>query len=221
MMYEISPTTLKLATDDRWGCQRCFWLKVKRGIKPPEPSGLGKLHNDIHGWLYDYLRSHRLDLLPAGRLIETELEVRARERNGIVLWGYADGVIEMEGGGYCVMDMKTTSSPEWASRNYALQLNVYAHCLMNAQEGYPSFDVRRLGVLTFTGQRFGVNTADCAGIVGSLAWHEVKVDGGIVGRALGQAMTILERDEPPEMKADCAWCQFYQQLGVDATKFFC
>lgn len=78
-MYEISPTTLKGAMDDRWGCARCFYLKVKHGIRPPEPTGLGKLHGDIHRWLYDYLRSHWLDLLPPGHLVETELEVKAKD----------------------------------------------------------------------------------------------------------------------------------------------
>ena len=214
MVYEISPSTLKGAIDDRWGCQRCFWLKVKRGIRPPEPTGLGKLHHDIHGWQYAYLRSHWIDLLPKGRLIETELTVKARERNGIQLHGIVDGLIALASGGHCVIDLKTTSKQQYARLNYALQLNVYAHCLMNAAAGSPAFDVSRLGVLTFTGRRFGVNHPGEAGIVGSLGWHEIGMDGGIVGRALGQAMMILQRDEPPEMKADCEWCQFYRQWGV-------
>lgn len=100
-MYEISPTTLKGAMDDRWGCARCFYLKVKHGIRPPEPTGLGKLHSDIHRWLYDYLKRSWIDLLPKGRLIETEVEVKAKPVNGIMLWGYLDGLIELADGGYC------------------------------------------------------------------------------------------------------------------------
>lgn len=213
MIYEISPSTLKGAVDDRWGCQRCFWLKVKRGIRPPEPTGLGKLHHDIHGWQYAYLKRSWIDLLPKGKLIETELTVKARPVNEITLWGILDGLIELESGGYCVIDMKTMNRPESARLNYALQLNVYAYCLMNAGDGYPSFDVRRLGLLTFTGQRFGVNTADCAGIVGSLGWHDVRIDGGIVGRAIGEAAVILAEKEPPAGRVDCEWCAFYTVHG--------
>lgn len=214
MVYEISPTTLKSATNDRFACARCFWLRVKRGIRPPEPTGLGKLHNDIHRWLYHYLESHWIELLPPGHLVETELTVKARPVNGIQLWGIADGLIELESGGYAVMDMKTTSRPEYARLNYALQLNTYAYCLTNAQEGYPSFDVRRLGVLTFTGYRFGINHPGEAGIVGSLAWHDVPLDGGIVGRAVGQAIDILALDMPPPGRVGCEWCAFYETLGV-------
>jgi len=47
-----------------------------------------------------------------------------------------------------------------------------------------------------------------------LAWHDVSIDAGMVGRAVGEAVTLLKRDEPPEMKAACEWCAFYQQLGV-------
>ena len=213
-MYEISPTTLKGAVDDRFGCHRCFWLKVKRGIKPPEPTGLGKLHSDIHGWLYDYLESHWIDVLPKGRLIETELEVKAKPVNGITLWGYADGVIELDAGGYAVVDMKTTGRPEYARLNYSLQLNTYAFCLMNPEAGYPSLDVRRLGVLTFTGERFGVNSPDCAGVVGRLAWHDISIESGLVGLAIGRAVEILSEDTPPQGRVGCEWCAFYQQLGV-------
>jgi hypothetical protein len=214
MEYEISPSTLKGVTDNRWGCQRCFWLKVKRGIRPPEPTGLGKLHQEIHGWQYEYLRSHWIDLLPQGKIIETELEVKAKPVNGITLWGYTDAVIELQSGGYCALDMKTTSSPEWASRNYALQLNVYAHCLMNAQEGSPSLDVRRLGILTFTGQRFGMNSPDCAGVVGRLGWHNISIERGLIGLAIGRAVEILASEALPTGRVGCEWCAFYQQLGV-------
>ena len=211
---EISPTTLKSGLSDRFGCQRCFYLKVKKGIRPPEPSGLGKLHNEIHRWQYEYLKDHWIDVLPAGKLIETELEVKAKPVNGITLWGYADGVIELADGGYCVIDMKTTSKPEYARLNYALQVNCYAYAMMNAQDGYPSFDVRRLGVLTFSGYRFGVNHPGEAGIALKLGWHEVSIDAGLVGRAVSQALEILASDEPPAEKVDCEWCQFYERLGV-------
>ena len=56
--YELSPSTLKAGIDAKWGCARYFYLKVKHGISPPEPTGLGKLHHDIHEWIYAYLSRH-------------------------------------------------------------------------------------------------------------------------------------------------------------------
>jgi hypothetical protein len=47
-IYELSPSILKAGIDAKWGCARCFYLKVKGGKGPPEPTGLGKLHHDIH-----------------------------------------------------------------------------------------------------------------------------------------------------------------------------
>lgn len=58
--------------------------------------------------------------------------------------------------------------------------------------------VKRLGILTFTGQRFGVNTVDCAGRAGSLAWHDVRIESRRVGAAVGRAIEILQSDSPPQ-----------------------
>lgn len=58
-------------------------------------------------------------------------------------------------------------------------------------------------------------------IVGSLGWHDVPLDGGIIGRAVGEAAVILASDEPPQGRVGCEWCAFYQQLGVDVTQFSC
>ena len=44
--------------------------------------------------------------------------------------------------------------------------------------------IKRLGLLTFSGYRFGVNSPRVAGIVGSLQWHEVTKDERVVGKAL-------------------------------------
>jgi hypothetical protein len=212
--YELSPSTLKSGIDTKWGCARCFYLKVKHSISPPESTGLGKLHHDIHEWIYSYLSRHWIDLLPKGKLIETELRVKSKPRNGVQLTGYLDGLIALEGGGYCIMDIKTTSRPEYARLNYALQVNCYAYCLQNAADGYPSYPVEQLGILTFTGFRFGVNPPSEGGIVGRLGYHEVTRDDRLVGEAIGKALMILSSGSLPLPTDGCQWCEFYEQLGV-------
>lgn len=84
--YELSPATLKSGLpSNRFACQRCFWLKVVKGIRQPDMSGLGKIHHDIHGWIYEYLKQNWISVLPKGRLIETELEIKARSVYGVQL----------------------------------------------------------------------------------------------------------------------------------------
>lgn len=109
--------------------------------------------------------------------------------------------------------------------------------------------MKRIGILTLTGYRFGVNTSEqvpppidrdvntCGihglvrsrsetdktgtGIVGSLAWHDISIESGRVGLAIGRAVEILSEETPPPGRVGCEWCAFYQQLGVDVTKLFC
>ena len=109
MPYKLSPSTLKSGLpSNRFACQRCFWLKVVKGIRQPDMSGLGKIHHDIHGWIYEYLKEQWVSVLPRGRLIETELKIKARPIHGIQLWGYLDGLIELESGGYAILYLWVT-----------------------------------------------------------------------------------------------------------------
>ena len=183
-----------------------------RSALPPE--GLGKIHHDIHGWIYEYLKQKWIAILPRGRLIETELKIKARSTLGIQLWGYLDGLIELESGGYAILDLKSTQNTKWVVKNYALQLNTYAYCLENAEDGYLDYQpVKRLGLLTFSGYRFGVNSPQTAGIVGSLQWHEVTKDERVVGKAIGEVLPVLRSKTPPESSGDCEWCGYVRMRG--------
>ena len=42
--------------------------------------------------------------------------------HGVQLWGYLDGLIELESGGYAILDLKSTQNTKWVVKNYALQL---------------------------------------------------------------------------------------------------
>lgn len=212
MTYEISPSTLKGATDDRFACHRCFWLKVKHDVRPPEMAGLGKLHHDIHRMIYDYLERSWIDLLPSGRLIETELEVRACPTNGIQLWGYLDGLIRLDSGGHMIIDLKTTQNTDWLAKNYSLQINIYRYCLENAAAGYPAYDVERMGILAFSPNRFAMRTSENAGIAGCLTWVEIPRADRIIGQAVGDALTILSAENPPASNPECEFCAYFERM---------
>ena len=118
--YKISPSTLKhFDPSNRFRCERCAWLKVKHGVRPPQPEGLGKFLRDTHDWFFADLKDNPQKywgVLPRGRLIETELAVKAKPIHGIQLWGRLDGLIELESGGYAVIDLKTTQNTKWVAK---------------------------------------------------------------------------------------------------------
>ncbi len=221
-MFRLSPTALKDAVNKQWGCPRCFWLRVHQRLRHPD-IGLGKIHQQIHDWVYEYLAERHLPQLPAGRLIKTELSVRSQPHNGVELIGYLDGLLALDSGGYAVMDLKTTGKPEYVRTNYALQLNVYAYCL-----NYPAVleengeiinftPIEELGVLTFTGHRFGFDPPRKGGIVGEIEWHPIPQDQQMVRIAVDRAVAILQQDTLPNSNPNCQWCQFYGRLGCDFT----
>ncbi len=74
--------------------------------------------------------------------------------------------------------------------------------------------IKRLGLLTFSGYRFGVNSPQAAGIGGGLQWHEVEKDERVVGKALGEVLPVLRSETPDESSEDCEWCR-YVKLKVD------
>ena len=74
--------------------------------------------------------------------------------------------------------------------------------------------MKQLGLLTFSGYRFGVNSPQTAGIVGSLQCHEVNKDERIVGKAIGEVLPVLRSETPPESNEDCEWCR-YVRMRID------
>lgn len=211
-MYKISPSTLKMGmASNRFSCLRCFWYKVVHRVRPPEMAGLGKLHHQIHDWIYAYLAHGWLDCLPKGKIIRTEMEVHGEPNRGIELWGYLDALIELRSGGYVILDIKTTNATEWVTKNYMLQLNTYAYCLENDIGSSAFSPIRGLGILTFSGQRFGRNTDDQAGIVGVCAWHEIPMRPDIVTQAIDEVLPILKSEDAPASNPDCENCRFVGQ----------
>ncbi|MCH8295931.1 PD-(D/E)XK nuclease family protein [Candidatus Poribacteria bacterium] len=210
MLYKLSPSTLKY---DFAKCPRCFWLKLVSGLRAPSMF-FPPLFNRIHSWIYEYMASvHTSDILPdmpAGRLIHTERGVKSLPiQDTVILHGRLDGIIELDSGGYCVLDIKTTDKVDRLAVNYSLQLNTYAYCLEHSADGVFSVaPVKRLGILAFMPNRFAVRHQDAAGIAGSLKWIEVEKDERVVGKALGEVLPVLRSSTPPESSKKCEWCRY-------------
>jgi len=216
-VYKISPSTLKMGmTSNRFSCPRCFWYKVVHGVRPLEMAGLGKLHHQIHDWIYSYLAHGWFDCLPDGNIIRTEMEVHGEPIKGVEPWGYLDAIIELaDGSGYVILDIKTTNAVTWVVKNYALQLNTYAYCLENDIATSSFSPIQGLGILTFSGQRFGRNTDDRAGIVGACAWHEIPIRPDVLTQAIDEVLPILQSKDAPASNPDCENCRFVGQRLSD------
>lgn len=223
-MFRLSPTALKDAVNKKWGCARCFWLRIRHRIRHPD-TGLGKIHQQIHDWVYEYLDNRSLPQLPVGRLIKSELSVRSKPYKNVELTGYLDGLLALDAGGYAIIDIKTTDRPEYVRANYSLQLNVYAYCLNHPavsdknDSNINYTPVKDLGILTFTGHRFGFDPPRKGGIVGEIQWHRISQDSKMVEVAIDQALMILQQDCLPDSNPNCQWCQFYERIGHDFTNF--
>jgi len=221
--YQISPSTLKnFNPANRFRCERCAWLKIKHNVRPPESRGLGAFLRDIHEWFFAELQSNPdkfAGIVPQGKLIETELHVTSKPYHGIQLHGYIDGLMELENGGYCLIDLKTTQKTKWIVKNYALQVCCYHAALVAPADGAPSYaPIECMGLLAFVGERFGVNHPGTAGVVGALQWHAVRYNRRLVIDAVNRAANLLASDTPPDGNPNCEWCAFYEKWGMELPR---
>jgi hypothetical protein len=221
----VSPTFLRW---DLQKCRRCAWLRLKHGIKQPSALTYPRVITEIHDWIYQYMASaHTADILPsmpvaldpvlhgAGKLIETERNVTSSAINGIAITGRLDGLLRLDTGGYAVIDIKTTlSTPDRLRRNYALQLNAYAHCLEHAAElALEVKPITRLGILAFTPDEFRKGRQRF-GLAGVLTWVDVSRDDTIVCQAIRDVVSLINGQMPPA-RDECAFCRYVRIRAIE------
>lgn len=152
---KLSPTALNLFTE----CERCFWLKYSRGEDRPStpfpslPSGMDreiKAYFDRHrerNRVPPELESSAIDAVPypGGEFLEKCREWRSDpvyERDGAVLRGGVDDLLNTRGGKIVVMDYKTRGREpkrdEGVPSYYERQVNLYN--LIMESNGHPTAD---------------------------------------------------------------------------------
>ena len=220
--FKLSPSDFAFLWDE---CKRCFYLKVARGFPPPQqpfPRIFGIIDEQMKNWFGGKRSETMAPGVPAGTVrfgdgwVEsTPVKLKGRSATCYIR-GIFDAIIELEDGGYAVIDFKTTRMKRSSLEKYGRQLHAYAYALENAAEGQTALSpVRSLGLLVYepssfaqTGSAAVQMEGAAAALGGKLAWHGIERDEKMFRRFLGQVLDVLEAAEPPPPSPGCAMCKY-------------
>lgn len=210
--WTLSPSDFTSLWDD---CPRCFYLHVARGF--PRPAAAPRELDAHLKASCDGRRTHTLAPdMPAGvmetgeRPIHSEaLDVHLPDAiHRCVILGTLDVVVKLDDGGYALVDLATSAGDEpIAARGRRLQACAYAleHPANDANALGP---VTRLGVLLFAPEKFAADAGGVGALTGGLRWIEIARDDGTLFGFLAEALSVLERPQPPGGTPLCPWCVY-------------
>ena len=218
----MSPRDFKLSPSDfafLWEeCKRCFYLKVARGFaRPPMP--FPRVFHTIDAGMKEFFNGRRSETLapgaPAGvvKFGDGWVESRAVTFPGLApachIRGIFDAVIELDGGGFAVVDFKTTDLKSDHAKKYSRQLHAYALALENpAPSAMALGPVRKLGLLIYAPASFRQEGPDSALLEGKLAWREIPRDDAGFRGFLESVVALLECADPPPADPECRMCRY-------------
>lgn len=220
MSYMLSPSSLGMVDE----CPRCFWLRVRHGIKQPRgifpslPSGMDRTIKEY----FDRFRQSRLvppelegvpddvelfhDVEKLEKWRDWRRGLRWTDSRGNVLLGAVDGMLQ-RGGKLIVLDYKTRGYPLKSNTAdfYRDQVNIYTYLLR--KNGY---DTEDFGYLLF----YYPSRVRSRGLVRfDTELVKLDVDFDRVDKLRARALEILGQDEPPEPGSDCECCGWLGELN--------
>jgi len=148
-----------------------------------------------------------------GRVLSSVYHSRA-DGPGIQIKGIYDTVLELNDGGFALVDLKTIKvSPKLAS-TYSLQLHAYAFAMENPFiEENRLVPVSKLGLITFGPERFTSRGDGCSALVGQNHWVEVEKNEESFLKFLDRVADLLDSDTPPGSGKYCSTCQYLERIG--------
>lgn len=203
-------------------CERCFWLKVKKGIKRPSKP-FPTLPNGMDDIIKEHFQKMReRDEVPpelkgnevsAEPLQDEELLEKARNwrsepkwddpESQAVLCGEVDDLLRTEDGSIVVLDYKTRGYPpkqdKGAPEYYERQVNFYN--LILRSNGYETKD---FGLILYYHPDQVLDNGD---VVFHNDLRKVEVDIEKAKRQVREAVETLE-EEIPEHNQDCDYCEW-------------
>jgi hypothetical protein len=211
--WTLSPTDFAFLWDD---CPRCFYLHVARGF--PRPAATA---SELDARLKTACDGRRTETvapeMPAGvfhvgehRVDSEALDVHLPDAiHRCVIRGALDVVLKLDDGGYAVVDVaaRACDAEQLAARGRRLQACAYAleHPAADAAVLGP---VTRLGVLAFAPEKFATEAGGVGALSGGLGWIEVPRDESRLFGFLAEALSVLERPQPPGGAPLCPWCVY-------------
>ena len=203
-------------------CPRCFWLRVRQGIEPPETLPLA-LNQAMDGLLKREYDAHRqagtlppvfagrvggARLFPDAARLATWRSTRKGVRwtdpaTGHTLFGAIDDALQFPDGALAIVDYKSTgSATPTIYDSYQLQMDVYTWLL------------QQLGFRTAPAAYFAFYVAvKDDGFNGRLPFRaelvEVTPQPERVPNLFQQAVVVAQSDRVPEPGDECDLCRWY------------
>ena len=209
--WTLSPSDFTSLWND---CPRCFYLQVARGFPRPAPAPAAleaRLKASCHGRRTNTLAPE----MPAGLFEIAERPVHSDTLDvhlpdaihRCVIRGTLDVVVKLDDGGWALVDLVIGAGEPLAARGRRLQACAYA--LEHPAADEPALGpVTRLGVLVFEPEKFAAEAGGVGALTGGLSWIEIPRDDGRLFGFLAEALSVLERPEPPGGKPLCPWCVY-------------
>jgi hypothetical protein len=218
--FKISPSDLTFLYN---GCQRCFWLKVKKGIAQPSIP-LPGIFSKIAGLLKTFYTNKRTDqvhpALPPGTVKYGEQWVRSKpisfngHKHTLYIKGRFDIVIEFDDSSYGVIDFKTGNPDDEKADLYSRQLHAYAYALEHpAPRAMNLSPITKLGLLYFYPTATSQRSLEKLSYDSEIHWIEIKRNDNNFMIFLDKILTLLGRDEPPDPTPGCNWCDYRVRMA--------
>jgi len=216
--FKLSPSDFCFLWEE---CPRCYYLKVARGFGRPAgpfPQIFGAIDRAMTA-CYDGMRTEEISpQMPPGAVRFGQKRVRSGpidvgpDGAACTLSGRFDAVVELDGGGYAVIDFKTSSVRGAGIPLYSRQLHAYAYALEHPAPGAMGLaPVSHLGLLVFEPERFAHLPGAAAHLDGKLSWIELRRDDDAFLAFLRRVVAVLAQPEPPDPAPDCGWCRYRRE----------
>ena len=211
--WTLSPTDFAFLWDD---CPRCFYLHVARGFPRPATAA-GELDARLKSACDGRRTETVAPEIPAGvfhvgehRLDSEPLDVHLPDAiHRCVIRGALHVVVTLDDGGHAVVDVATRASDAEQMVARGRRLQAWAYALEHPAPGVAALGpVTRLGVLAFEPEKFAAEAGGIGALGGALSWIEVPRDDSRLFGFLAEALSVLERPQPPGGTPLCPWCVY-------------
>ncbi|MBS1722429.1 MAG: PD-(D/E)XK nuclease family protein [Armatimonadetes bacterium] len=219
--FKLSPSDFAFLWKE---CKRCYWLKYTQGIARPY-APMAKIFNTIDGAMQKFFQDQVLsDIDPSlprikviGKNITCTSEAMVFDDLDVQVYvhGKTDGIAEdLDNGGYCIIDHKTSMPKPENLVIYSAQLHSYAYAFTKNAENATSFSpVNRLGLLVYEPQAFATEGLE-ATLNGSLTWAELPLDKKWFRNMLHEVATVLAQPEAPLAAEKCPYCSYVDAMDL-------
>jgi hypothetical protein len=216
--WQLSPSDLVFLYEE---CSRCFYLKVRGLLKRPR-TPMPKIFTTIDITMKEFLDGKRTETLccrmPKGTFRYAERWVASAPvllpgcSSTVSFRGKFDDVLELDIGGYGLVDLKTCHRRDEHIPLYSRQLHAYAWCLENPAPGALSLSpISDMGLLVFEPDMFFKGALWSGGLCGDLNWIAIQRDNDGFREFLQAVVMLLESPTAPPPNG-CSWCRYQLAL---------